>query len=140
MTPRPPHRLAGVPGKRARLSAMSAIVCLGAVVGCGGEEEPENSIPAEAGNAILTQLEEVRSQFEAGNCDAAEEIAVGVRDQIESLPADVPDDLEEALVQGSDNLIAQTREDCEQKEPEPEPVPPPTGVTGEEGVHAGEDG
>jgi hypothetical protein len=115
---------------------MSAIVCLGAAVGCGGGDEANDSIPAEAGNAILTQLEEVRSQFEAGNCEAAEEIALAVRDQIEDLPADVPDDLEEALVQGSDNLITQTREDCEQKEPEPEPepVPPPTGVTGEDGV------
>ena len=130
-----PPRLARVLGKRARLGAVAAIACAGALAGCGGNDEPEASIPTDAGNAILMHLDQVRAQLDAGNCDGAEDSAQNVRDAIGNLPADVPDDLEEALVKASDNLVEQTQSDCKEKEQVvPPPPEPPTGATGAEGV------
>ena len=132
MRPRGLHRLARVLGKRATLGAMSTIACAATLAACGESDDPEPSIPQGAGDAIVSALDRVQDQVDAGDCDAAEATAQNVRDAIGGLPADVPDDVQQTLVQGSDNLVQQTREQCEPAEEE-EP-PPDTGASGEEGV------
>ena len=136
MRPRGLHRLARVPGKRATLGAMSTIACVAALAACGEEDEPEPSIPPDAGTAIVEALDRVRERVESGDCDGAEATAQSVRDAIAALPAAVPDDLQQALVQGSDNLIQRIPDQCEpaEEEPEPEPEPEIGGATGAEGA------
>ncbi|MDQ2676646.1 MAG: hypothetical protein M3Y34_07530 [Actinomycetota bacterium] len=116
---------------------MSTIACAAVLVACGGDDEPDPSIPEERGPEIVAALERVRERVEAGDCDGAEETAQSVRDAISALPAEVPDDLQQALVQGSDNLIQRIPDQCEpaEKDREPEPEPEPeTGATGAEGA------
>ena len=132
MRPRGLHTLARVLGKRATLGAMSTIACVGALAACGESEDPEPSIPQGTGDAILRALDEVQAFVDEGECDAAEARAQTVRNAIGDLPVDVPDDVEQTLVQASDNLVGQTRTQCEQAEEPPEDDP--TGATGEEGV------
>lgn len=132
MKPRGLHRLARVLGKRATLGAMSTIACAAALAACGEGDEPEPSIPEGTGDQIVTSLEIVRDAVAEGKCDEAEAIALNIRNAIGELPADVPDDLEQALVRGSDNLIQQIPEQCEPVDKEP--PEPPTGATGEEGA------
>jgi len=127
MTPKALHTLDRVPGIRAKLGAMLAIACAIAVSGCGNGDEEEGSIPSDAGDAIISQLDDLDAQVEAGKCDDAEATAQGVQAAVAGL-RDLEADLEQALVRATDNLVLQTREDCE----EPEPPPPriPTGVRG----------
>lgn len=132
MRPRQIHTLARVLGKRARLGAMSATACALVFAACGDSDEPEPSIPQPAGDAIVAALDRVEERVEAGQCDAAQGTAQNIRDAIAALPAGVPEDLKQALIQGSDNLIEQTQDQCEPTEP-PEPEVP-TGATGETGV------
>ena len=133
MRPRGLHRLARVLGKRATLGAMSTIACAVVLAACGEDDELEPSIPADRGTEIVDALERVRDRVESGDCDGAEATAQSIRDAISALPAEVPDELQQALVQGSDNLISQTREQCEPAEEDPPPEPE-TGASGEEGV------
>ena len=133
MRPRAVHRLASVLGKRATLGAMSTIACAAVLAACGEDDETEPTIPQEAGDAIVTALDTVEERVDEGDCEGAETKAEGVRDAISALPDDVPADLQRALVQGADNLIQQTQEQCEPAEEEP-PPPPDTGATGLEGV------
>lgn len=135
MRPRGLHRLARVPGKRATLGAMSTIACAAVLVACGEDDELDPSIPPERGPEIVEALERVRDRVEAGDCDGAEATAQSVRDAISALPAAVPDELQQALVQGSDNLIQRIPEQCEPAEEDLEPAPEPEpGATGAEGV------
>jgi hypothetical protein len=136
MRPSELHRLARVLGKRATLGAMSTIACAAVLAACGGgSEDDEGSIPAQAAESIETMLDDVQEAFDAGECEAAAASAAEIQATIAGLGADVEGDLEEALVQASDNLVTLVREDC--KPPEEEPPTdevPPTGVTGEEGA------
>ncbi|MDQ3727966.1 MAG: hypothetical protein M3355_00090 [Actinomycetota bacterium] len=115
---------------------MCAIACVATVAGCGGgDEDPEGSIPSETGNAIVNQLDELDAQVEAGKCVDAEATAQGVQAAVAGLQ-DLEEDLEQALVRASDNLVIQTREDCEV----PEPEPPPTGTSDGAGVLEDDEG
>jgi hypothetical protein len=135
MRPRRLHTLARVAGKRARLGAMCAIVCVTSLAACGGGgEDPEPTIPPQTGENIVTKLEDVQSQVDAGECATAELSALQIEAAISDLGPDVKGDLEEALVKASGNLVTLVREDCQPAdEPDPQPEPP-TGPSGEEGV------
>ena len=133
MRPKGLHRLGAVPGIRARLGVMCAIACATSIAACGGgDEETDGTIPQTTGDAIVMKLEEVRTQFDAGDCDAAEATAEQIQGAIAGLGSNVEGELEQALVQASGNLVKLTREDCE------EPPPPDTGATGEEGAQEAE--
>lgn len=133
MRPTGLHRLARVLGKRATLGAMSAIACAAALASCGGSEEDEGTIPTQTGQNILTKLDDVEQQFDAGECDAAEASALQIQAAIAGLNS-VKGNLEEALVEASGNLVTLVREDCEPADEEKEPPEPPSGATGEEGT------
>jgi hypothetical protein len=112
---------------------MSTIACVATLAACGKSEDPEPSIPQGYGENIQAALDRVQTAVDAGECDEAEVIAQNVRNAIDGLPADVPDDVEQALIKASDNLVGQTRDpnQCEQAE---DPVDTDTGATGEEGA------
>jgi hypothetical protein len=112
---------------------MSTIACAATLAACGESEDPEPSIPKGAGDAIVSALDRVQQQVDDGDCDAAEATAQNIRDAIGGLPPDVPDDIQQTLIQASDNLVDQTRDQCEPAEEPPEDDPP-AGATGEEGV------
>jgi hypothetical protein len=119
---------------------MSTIACAAVLASCGESDDPEPSIPQPAGEAIVAALEKAQTEIEEGQCDDAEATAQNIRDAIDVLPPDVPNDIQQTLIRASDNLVALTRdpEQCEQKEPKPpEPPEPPTGATGEEGAVSG---
>ena len=86
----------------------------------------------------MAALEKAQTAVDEGQCDDAEAIAQNIRDAIDALPPDVPDDIQQTLVRASDNLVAQTRNpnQCEQQDVEPPPEPEP-GATGEAGAVSG---
>jgi hypothetical protein len=133
MSTRGLHRLARVLGKRATLGAMSTIACAAALAACGESEDPKPTISQGASDALIAALDRVQDLVDAGDCTGAEATAQNVRDAIDGLPADVPDDVEQTLVKASDNLVSQTRTQCEPADEPPEDEDP-SGATGEEGV------
>ena len=134
MRPRGLHTLARVLGKRATLGAMSTIACAAMLAACGGSEDPdEGSIPAQTGENIITKLDEVQTQFDDGECEAAAASAAQVQAAVAGLGSNVKGDLEAALVEASSNLVSIVRDDCVPREKPPEDDDP-SGATGEEGV------
>ena len=135
MRPKRVHRLGSVAGIRARLGAMCAILCLAPLAACGGEEEPEGTIPPEAAQGIVDRLNQLEGQVEDGACDDAERTAVTISEAVENLPEEVDGELRETLVEASANVVTLTREDCQEPPEEEEPpLPPETGATGAGGV------
>jgi hypothetical protein len=139
----PFHRLDRV-GFRARLGAVTAFACAFALAGCGGNGNGnENTIPRDAGADIVAQLDQLKAQVEAGECETAAATADSIEDTISGLPSDVDGKLRETLQTASGNLQTQTRDpnQCEEppEEPEPDPEPPP-GATGIEGATGEEEG
>ena len=116
---------------------MCAILSLTSLAACGGEEEPEGTIPPETGQGIVQRLDQLEDQVENGECDDAEQSALAVAEAVKTLPAEVDGELRETLVEASANVVTLTREDCEEPpdKPEKDPVvPPETGATGPEGA------
>ncbi|HYH61748.1 MAG TPA: hypothetical protein VD766_07770 [Solirubrobacterales bacterium] len=124
-----------MPGTRilARVGAACAIALAPSLSACGGEEDL-GTIPQAEGDAVLSQLDELRGQLDAGDCDAAEATGQDIRDNIESISQDVSEELEQALVQASDNLASLTRTDCQEPEEPEEPEPPPPTGTSDDGT------
>ena len=61
----PVNRLGSMPGNRALLSALAAAACAVGVAACGGDDE-DGPIPAEQGNQLLDQLDEIEAAVSEG--------------------------------------------------------------------------
>jgi hypothetical protein len=134
------HTLARV-GTSARFGAVAAFACALAIAACGENGSgQEGTIPQNAGDNIVAQLDTLKGQVEAGECDAAQETADLIEEAISNLPNDVDGELRETLQTASGNLQTQARDPEQCEEPEAPPPPPPdTGASGAEGVATDED-
>jgi hypothetical protein len=84
-----------------------ALILAGAsagVLGCGGDNNPEPSIPAADAQTLLAKITEVQANVDVGSCLVAEDKADELLADIEQLPASVNEDVRRALDNGANQL------------------------------------
>jgi hypothetical protein len=119
-------RLAAMPQVvRKTSAAVGAVAVAVAVAACGSDDE--KTIPPDASEQLIAQLQEVESQVSAGRCELAQSEAQGFRSSVDQLPAEVGTETKEELRELANNLIslASNPDQCEA---------PEAGATGEDGV------
>jgi hypothetical protein len=90
-----------------KIGAVIAVAGVAAVVvGCGGEDEPEPSIPLEDATGLVAELDEVRENVEVGSCVVAQEQAEEFLARVDDLPSDVNDEVRDALEDGGNRLVS----------------------------------
>ena len=115
------HRLAAVSRRSASWLALAAIVA--ALSACGNDGD--GTIPPTNADALKTELDDVESFRDSGECDNAAAAAQRFQDQVELLPAAVDDGVKRALREGGIQLEALTHDE--------EQCGGPTGTTGVQG-------
>ena len=113
---RPLASIAAMPGRTSSIAIASVIAGL-VLAGCGGDDEPEPSIPADSASTLVSTLQRVQDNVDVGSCLVAEREVQQFQSELDALPSDVNQDVIEALQRGSQNLIGLLEEDCED-EPE----------------------
>jgi hypothetical protein len=100
---------------RTALAAAAVLIVAAGVSACGGDGEPEPSIPRENAVTLLGTLEEIQANVDNGSCLVAAGKVQELQGELEELPSDANDDLVEALQRGSVNLndLVQDPDQCE---------------------------
>ena len=103
-----------------------------ALPACGQDEEPRG-IPSRDAQYLIAQLDEAERRVQSRACiDARQGNLVRIERNVANLPADVNQNVRDALSESVDNLGTLIDETCrERPEPEPEPEPTPTETTPE---------
>jgi hypothetical protein len=104
-----------MPG-RTILIVISLLVGALALAGCGGDDEPEPSIPLDNASTLVSTLQEIQDNVDVGSCIVAEGKVQEFQDELDALPPGVDEQVIEALERGSQNLITLIEEDCDQPE------------------------
>lgn len=81
--------------------------------GCGGDEEPEPSIPLDHATTLVSTLEEIQANVDNGSCIVASDKVQEFQSELSGLPADVNQDVIDALQRGALNLGDLVDEQCE---------------------------
>jgi hypothetical protein len=111
-----------MPGVR-RISLL-ALVVAGLAAGCGSDDE---ALPEPTAERMLSQVEGIQEDVEAGNCELVTAQAEQFATEVQNLPGDVEDDVRSGLEQAASRLVDLAREPGQCEEPE-------TGATGATGV------
>ncbi len=120
----PRARLGPMPGIRATSGALAVVACSLGLAACGGDEE-NGPIPQDAGEALISQLDEIETAVEEGQCETARTTALAFAQGVDDLPPEVSGELRDRLVEASANLEDLSQTQCEEV---------PAGASGEEGV------
>jgi tRNA/tmRNA/rRNA uracil-C5-methylase (TrmA/RlmC/RlmD family) len=97
--------IAAMPNKlRPILLALIAAAISAGPIGCGGDNEPSPSIPEESARTLLAKIEEIRANVDVGSCLVADDKTDELLADIDELPANVNDDVRQALENGANNL------------------------------------
>jgi outer membrane biosynthesis protein TonB len=122
----------------ARTTTTILLLAAALAVGCGSDQEPEPSIPADSSQALLSRLDEIQRRFEFGGgacADVQDDSEPAMREIVASLPPSVDADVRSALEQSIDRLFELTAEQCDAEEAQTETeAPPPTPETQTETV------
>ena len=107
-----------------------------ALVGCGGDENEGDPIPARDANRMVTLLGQADRQSANGTCGGAKAKVREARGVADGLPRGVNADVRQELLNGLDRLEELIDAECQRPEPEPEPTdtvttPEPTATTPE---------
>ena len=113
---RPIATIAAMAGRTSSIAIASVIAAL-VLAGCGGDDEPEPSIPVDSASTLVSTLQRVQDNVDVGSCLVAEREVQQFQSELDGLPSGVNQDVIEALQRGSQNLIGLLEEDCED-EPE----------------------
>ena len=113
---RPLATIAAMAGRTSSIAIASVIAAL-VLAGCGGDDEPEPSIPVDSASTLVSTLQRVQDNVDVGSCLVAEREVQQFQSELDGLPSGVNQDVIEALQRGSQNLIGLLEEDCED-EPE----------------------
>ena len=107
---------------------------------CGDDED--GTIPPEAADALLSEVDTLQQNVEADQCSNAAASVLRLREQVDLLPKEVGEPTKDDLRDLIDNLQTLVSEQCEEtEEPQETTTTPPTGATGEDGsVPSGDDG
>lgn len=117
MTLRTPNTLAAMPGKGARpICAAAAMACAFLLTACGGDDE--GTIPPDAGQTLIAQLQEIEDEVNQANCDAAQVTASEFAATVDSLPQSVDPEVRRALDDASAQLETLTNDPDQCLEPE----------------------
>jgi hypothetical protein len=87
--------------------------------GCGADEEPKPSIPANSAQELQARLDEVQRRFDAGGgaCgDIVNDSQPAVESILASLPSSVDADVRGAVAESFDRLFALSAEQCDDQE------------------------
>ncbi|HEX2468891.1 MAG TPA: hypothetical protein VHJ54_11855 [Solirubrobacterales bacterium] len=109
-----------------RLSLL-AIAVATLLAGCGGDDG--GTIPADRADQLTARLTEVEGAVAEGDCDGARASANLFVTQVDQLPAEVDDEVKQALREGGERLQQLATEQCEE---------PDVGATGESGFQSEE--
>ena len=97
-----------------------ASLCLAAAgalaSGCGGGDEPEPSIPLDSATTLVSTLEEIQANVDAGSCIVASTKVQEFQTELSELPSDVNQEVVDALQRGGLNLGDLIDEQCDQPE------------------------
>jgi hypothetical protein len=95
------------------------VLAAGLAAGCGADQEPKRSIPANSARQLEARLAEVQRRFEAGGgacADIGNDSQPAVDSILASLPSSVDRDERSALAQSFDRLFELTAEQCDDQQ------------------------
>jgi hypothetical protein len=101
-----------------KLTAAAAIAAALALASCGGDDQPEPSIPVEDAEALDSTLDEIRDNVDVGSCLVATDKVEEFQGELDQLPSDVDDEIRDGLERGAQNLLGLIDEQCEEPAPE----------------------
>jgi hypothetical protein len=94
-------------------AALVTLFVLGlAIAGCGGSKQG-HTIPASNAQALLTQLDQVSSNFDKGNCNGAGFDVGELQDKADRLPSSVDPEVKTNIQNGLTKLQALVHDNCE---------------------------
>jgi hypothetical protein len=106
-----------------RIRILTPLLIAALVAGCGADEEPQPSIPADSAAALEAQLNSIQDRFEFPGGQACGDITGGddpntaaVSNLIDSLPDSVDADVRDALVESFDRLFELVEQECAEAE------------------------
>jgi hypothetical protein len=74
------------------------------LVGCGGGNGPDPSIPSTDARTLLAKITEIQANVDVGSCVVAQSKTDDLLADIDALPSGVNQDVKNALVRGANNL------------------------------------
>jgi hypothetical protein len=95
---------------------LCAIAAAAALAGCGSDDL-EPSIPAESALTLIGTLQEIQANVDAGSCLVAGDKVDELKAEISELPAEVNDDVSQALENGADQLAILVSDPAECERP-----------------------
>src|SRR3954469_8915318 len=95
--------IAAVSRSRKNFAVLAVSVAAAGVFGCGNSD-PEPSIPLDDAEALAARIDEVRANIDVGSCTVALEKADDLISEINGLPPQVDQDVQNALAEGANNL------------------------------------
>ena len=101
------------------ITTLLLVIAAVVATGCGADEEPKPSIPADSAQALQARLDEVQRRFDAGGgaCgDIINDTQPSVESIIASLPSSVDADVRGAVADSFDRLFELTAEQCDDQE------------------------
>jgi len=107
--------IAAVPTARKTVAILLASATVVGAFGCG-DSDPEPSIPLEDAEALAARIDEVRANVDVGSCTVAVDRTDDLIAEINGLPDEVDQDVQNALAEGANNL-KDLLEDPDQCEP-----------------------
>ena len=109
--------IAAVPWARKTVSVLAVCTAAAGVFGCGNSD-PEPSIPIDDAEALAARIDEVRANIDVGSCTVALEKTDDLISEINGLPEEVDQDVQNALAEGANNLkdLIEDPDQCDQPE------------------------
>jgi hypothetical protein len=95
------------------------LIAAALAVGCGADEEPKPSIPADKASELQGRLNEIERRFDVGGgaCeDITNDSQPAVDSILASLPSSVDSDVRGAVTESFDRLFELTAEQCKDEE------------------------
>lgn len=100
------------------VTAAAAIAAAATLAACGGDSEPEPSIPLQNAQALVGTLDEIRANVENGSCTVAAAEVQEFSDELNQLPDSVDDEVVDGLQRASLNLASLVDEQCDEPQRE----------------------
>jgi hypothetical protein len=99
------------------LTALLLVAAAALAAGCGSNEKPKPSIPAEATTEFQKRLDSIEARFNVGDgaCNDIPKDQVLVNRDIAALPSSVDSDVRSALQDSFDHLFDLTSSQCDDK-------------------------
>jgi hypothetical protein len=91
-------------GLRPILLALTLAAAAAGLLGCGGNNGPEPSIPAGNAQTLVSKIDEIKANVDVGSCLVAADKTDDLLADIDALPSSVDQQVQNALVRGANNL------------------------------------